>query len=305
MHTCNGVQVTLLALALFGPSAANAQGGVYRQKVDTSVTLERGGTLSVSVHAGSVTVSGTSGSTVRIQGTIERGDLELRARSSIVAISTNQEGPRGGRADLQISLPTGTRVVMEGFSAPFSVTGVKGEVKLETLSGTVQVSDAVGKVNVSSVSGSIDVKQVKGDVWAEAVSGRLDLTDIEGDIESESVSGRITMSGATSRLVRAETVSGSIGYSGTFDPGGNYVFKSHSGRLTLGLPADAGATVSLETFSGNVDSEFPVTLEAGTTRGGHESRFEFRIGTGRSRIVAETFSGDIRIQRSTTRDNRE
>jgi hypothetical protein len=74
----------------------------------------------------------------------------------------------------------------------------------------------------------------------------------------------------------------------------------------MGIPADAGAIVSLETFSGNVDSDFPVTLESGRSRSGHESRFEFRVGKGGARIVAETFSGDIRIQRSTTTpDNRE
>lgn len=306
MHTSNNaVRLTLLAAALIAPSSARGQTGAYSQKVDTSVALERGGTLSVSLHAGSVNVVGTTGSTVRIRGTIERGDMDLRARSTSVAISIEQDGSRGGRADLQIAVPTGTRVVMEGFSTPFSVIGVRGEAKIESLSGSVHVSDAVGKVNVASVSGNIDVKRVKGDLRAEAVSGRVDLTDIEGDIESESVSGRVTISGAVSRLVRAETVSGAVGYSGTFDPGGNYVFRSHSGSLTLGLAADAGATVSLETFSGNVDSEFPVTLETGSSRSGHESKFEFRIGNGRSRIVAETFSGDIRIQRSTTRDQRE
>jgi hypothetical protein len=38
---------------------------------------------------------------------------------------------------------------------------------------------------------------------------------------------------------------------------------------------------------------------------GHESRFQFKIGNGRSRIVLETFSGDIKIQRSTNSDNKE
>lgn len=98
---------------------------------------------------------------------------------------------------------------------------------------------------------------------------------------------------------------GAIGYSGAIEPAGNYVLKSHSGRLSLGLPANAGATVSLQTFSGNVDSDFPVTMEAGVSRMGHESRFEFRIGNGRTRIVTETFSGDIRIQRSTNSNDRE
>ena len=303
----NHVRVALLvAAALLAPAVAEAQqSSPYRERVDTSFTIERGGTLSVSVYSGRVNVVGGSGSTVRVRGSVEKGELDLRARPTSVTISTQPEGPHGGRADLDITVPTGTRVVLEGFSAPFSVRGVKGEAKVETLSGSIVVSDAVGRVNVGAVSGNIQVSQVKGDVRAEAVSGWVELADIDGDIESESVSGRILMTGATSKSVRAETVSGSISYSGTFEPAGNYIVKSHSGRLTLGMPPGAGATVSLETFSGNVDSDFPVTLESGTSRSGHESKFEFRIGNGGSRIVAETFSGDIRIQRSTTRDNRE
>ncbi|MEO8578346.1 MAG: DUF4097 family beta strand repeat-containing protein [Gemmatimonadales bacterium] len=301
------VRVALLvAVGLMAPAAAEAQeNNAYRERVDTSVTMEKGGTLSVSVYSGRVSVTGASGSTVHIRGTVERGEMDFRARPTSVTISTQQEGPHGGKADLDITVPTGTRVVLEGFSAPFTVRGVKGEAKVESLSGNVIVSDAVGRVNVGVVSGNIQVDRVKGDLRAEAVSGYLELTDIDGDIEAESVSGRIIMTGASSKSVRAETVSGSVGYSGTFDPSGSYTLKSHSGRVTMGLPADAGATVSLETFSGNVDSDFPVTLESGTSRSGHESRFEFRIGNGRSRIIAETFSGDIRIQRSTTRDNRE
>lgn len=297
-------RVALTVASLLAPAVVGAQ-SYDRQRVDTSLTLERGGTVSVSVYSGRVNVTGTSGSTVRVQGGLDRGDLEIRGRSSSVSITADPARPQAGRVDLDISVPIGTRVVLEGFSVPFSVRGVKGEVNIESLSGDVVVSDAVGKVNVETVSGNIDVRQVDGDVRADAVSGRVELTDIDGDIESESVSGRIMMNRAKSKSVRAETVGGSVTYNGTFDPTGNYVFKSHSGRLTMGLPADAGATVSLETFSGNVDSDFPVTLESGNSRNGHESRFEFRIGNGRSRIVAETFSGDIRIQRGTTMTDRE
>jgi hypothetical protein len=299
-------RAAILALGVLASAGAvQAQDYSSPERVDTTLTIDRGGTLSVSVYAGRVNVVGTSGSQVRIRGTVERGEMQLRARPSSVSISTESEGPHGGRADLDISVPTGTRVVLEGFSAPVTVRGVKSETKVETLSGNVQVTDAVGRVNVESVSGSIDVNGVEGDVRAESVSGRVELANINGDIEGESVSGRFMMTRAKSKSVRVETVSGSISYSGTFDPAGNYVLKSHAGRLTLGLPADAGATLSLETFSGNVDSDFPVTLESGLSRMGHESKFELRIGNGRTRIVVETFSGDIRIQRGTTGDNGE
>jgi len=291
---------------LLGVTATgSAQDSGFRDRVDTTVSLDRGGTVSVSIYSGRVNVIGGSGSQVRVRGTVDRGELQVRERSSSVSITVEPGGHRGGNAEFDITVPMGSQVILEAFSAPLSIRGVKGAARVQSLSGSIRVADAVGTVTAESVSGNVEVTQVDGDVRAEAVSGRVDLANIDGDITSESVSGRIMITGARAKSVSAETVSGSVSYDGTFDPAGNYVFKSHSGRITLAMPADAGATVGLETFSGNVDSDFPVTLESGSSRRGHESKFEFRIGNGRSRVVIETFSGDIRIQRGTGRINRE
>jgi DUF4097 and DUF4098 domain-containing protein YvlB len=289
------------------PAAARtAAAQVYYapQRVDTTLTLERNGTLRVSVYAGRISVTGASGTNVHVKGTVERGELEARARLGSVTLSMD-ENPSRSRADLDITVPTGTNVILEGFSTGFTVRGVKGEAKIESLSGSVVVSDPVGLVQVDAVSGSVEVSQAQGDVQAESVSGSVTVAGVDGNVEAESVSGRVSITEAKSKSVRAETVSGSITYSGTIEPTGNYVFKSHSGRLTLAVPDNAGATVSLQTYSGNVDSDFPVTLETGTTQVGHESRFEFRLGNGRARIVLETFNGNIRIQRGLTRANQE
>jgi DUF4097 and DUF4098 domain-containing protein YvlB len=220
-------------------------------------------------------------------------------------VSLEPDRGHGGRAELELSVPIGTNVILESFSGPLSVSGVKGEVKLEALSGDLKINDAVGTVAAEAVSGNIDIGKVDGNVRAEAVSGSVVVADVNGDIATESVSGRINILRAKSKSARAETVSGSIGYTGTIDPMGNYVFKTHSGRLTLGIPASASASVSLETFSGTVDSDFPVTMETGISQNGHESRVRFRIGDGRARVVLETFSGNIIIQRGTNIDNRE
>lgn len=305
MRNLGNLRTALAALALCVSARSASAQAEYRERIDTTVTLDRGGTLSVSMYAGRANVTGTSGSQVRIRGTADRDDLTIRARSSSVSLSMEPGGHRGGNADLDITVPFGTRVVLEGFSTPFSVRGVKGEASVQTMSGSVAVSDAVGNVSVESVSGRIDVTGVSGDLSAESVSGRVTLTDVDGDITTESVSGSITIARANSRTVRAETVQGSVTYDGSIDPSGNYAFTTHAGTVTLAVPPNAGATVTLETFSGTVDSDFPVTMESGTSRRGHESKFEFRIGDGRSRIVLETFSGDIKIQRGSGRANQE
>jgi DUF4097 and DUF4098 domain-containing protein YvlB len=298
---CAGV----VALTLAGVSRrASAQDFIAPARVDTTLAMEKNSTLRVSVYTGRVSVTAGSGSSAHITGTVDRGELEVRSRLGGVTVNMD-ENPSASRATLAITVPAGTNVILEGFSTSFSVRGVKGEAKIESLSGGVEVTDAVGLVQVEAVSGSVDISRVDGDVHAEAVSGILTIAGVDGDVDAESVSGRVSITGARSKSVRAETVGGSILYSGSIEPMGNYVFRSHAGRITLGVPADAGATVNLQTFSGNVDSDFPVTLESGTTRMGHESRYEFRLGSGRSRIVLETFSGDIRIQRGTGRDSQE
>ncbi len=299
----------MLLLCALASSARAQQTGFradrYEEPVDTAVTLDRPGTVSLSIFSGRVDVRGGSGSQVRVRGSTERGGLSFDASASSVRISVEPDGRSRGGAELSIIVPTGTRVVIEGQSASASVLGVRGEVAVETVSGSVQVEDAVGKVKAETVSGSVLISRVVGDVIAEAVSGRVEITNVTGDIDGESVSGRITITGAKSKLVRAESVNGRLAYSGTIEPTGTYKFTSHSGTLTLALPSDVGATFSLETFSGNVDSDFPVTLQSGSNARHHDNRFDFKIGNGRARIFAETFSGDIRIQRGSSRDNEE
>ncbi len=306
MKTSGILCVAIAAVTALGPlHKVGAQNDRYREKFDTTVALDRGGAVSISVYSGHVNVIGVAGSQVRVRGIVDRGELKFDSHSGSVRMQIEPDRRHGGNADLDLTVPTGTRVSIEGFSAPYSVKGVKGAVRLQSMSGNVEVTDAVGRVAIETVSGNIAVTNVDGDVRAEAVSGRLDLSNINGDIESESISGHVWVTAAKSRSVRAETVSGSVSYSGTVDPTGTYTFRSNSGRVTLAVPADVGATVSLETFSGNVDSDFPVTLGSGTNRMGHDSKFEFKIGNGRARMTLESFSGNIRIQRGTGRDNQE
>ena len=119
------------------------------------------------------------------------------------------------------------------------------------------------------------------------------------------MSGNVRLVGVQSKDVRTETVSGDIVYTGSIEPGGKYSFESHSGTLRLNIPRGAGAQFSVETFSGDVSTDFPVTTvpDGGSGRR-REGRMEFTIGDGRARVTAQTFSGRIVIDSgsdSTTR----
>jgi DUF4097 and DUF4098 domain-containing protein YvlB len=97
-------------------------------------------------------------------------------------------------------------------------------------------------------------------------------------------------------------VSGNILYTGSIDAGGKYDFESHSGTIRLNIPRTAGANVSVETFSGDITTDFAAVRQP-TGRSRQGGNFQFTIGDGRARISAQTFSGTIVInhQDSTTR----
>ena len=79
-------------------------------------------------------------------------------------------------------------------------------------------------------------------------------------------------------------------------------FHSHSGDIRLGIPESSSAQFSVETFSGSLDSEFPITLQPGQRSTGRPRRFEFTLGKGGARVTAESFSGDIVLARRARRE---
>src|SRR6185437_1436881 len=117
------------------------------------------------------------------------------------------------------------------------------------------------------------------------------------DADVSSVSGDLDLRGMTAKVVRAKTTSGDVTYDGTVDPAGRYELTSHSGDLRLHIPRTTSAQLSVSTWNGDIDSEFPITLEPGEHGIGSAmaKHFTFAIGGGAARISADTFSGDVTI----------
>jgi DUF4097 and DUF4098 domain-containing protein YvlB len=266
--------------------------------------LSRNGTVEVRLRSGEIIVTGAGAlragrNEVRVRGTSERGVLRVDASPSHIEIGDRSVRGHGGDTRVEVSVPEGTRLTVSGQSADVSIRGVRGEVDVSTMSGDLVIDDASMRVEFESVSGDVQVSRVQGNLRGEAVSGEVDVTDVSGDVDLETVSGDLTLHNVRSRSVRAETMSGSVEFEGRTETGGRYDFSSHSGDVRLLLPAAVGAMISVETFSGSIDSDFPITLQPGQR---HGKQFEFRVGDGGARIEASSFSGGIYIQRGTGRE---
>jgi DUF4097 and DUF4098 domain-containing protein YvlB len=311
-------QISFGRLALFAgvaatiPLSAGAQNYRVRTQVDTTVGLDRGGAVDLSLVSGKIRVTGWDRPDVKISASIESGLLRFDANPSRVSLSVDQsEDDRGrgrhnvGEARYDVSVPRGSRLILEAVSGDIIASGSQGEIEATSVSGDVDVTDGVRSVSAESVSGSVHAARITGNLRSETVSGDLRAETVSGNVEANSVSGTVRLIEIQSKDVRAETVSGDIAYRGSIEAAGRYSLEAHSGTLRLNIPRGAGAQFSIETFNGDVSSDFPITI-GGNQGGGrrHNGRMEFTIGDGRARVTLQTFSGSIIINTgsdSTTR----
>lgn len=300
-----------IAAALLAAAPLLAQGrrdrgddfDMEQSKLDTTVALNASGTVDLSLISGEIRVTSWDRNQVRIVATSESGTLDLESSPSRVTLSMRSEGRHGnvGDAQYQVTVPATARLLLRTVSGEITSRG-GAELEAHTVSGDLSVSDVKGRTTLETVSGELTGTGISGNVRANSVSGDVTLNTITGDIDAETVSGDVELTDVRSSSVRASSTSGDAHYQGTVDSKGRYDFQSHSGDVRLVLPANIGAQLSIETFSGDIDSDFPMTLLPGAQRSsGRPRHMEFRIGNGGAVISATTFSGDVTIERGSGR----
>lgn len=274
------------------------------ERIDTTFTFSRSGIVDLTSMAGDIIVTGWSRGEARVRATAERGRLRWSFSSSRLTIETESyRGGRNGDTRYEVSVPEGVRVILHSTSGDLTARGTRGSVDASTNGGDIEVVDATD-VELVTLSGDITASRLRGVVEATTVSGSAELQDLESrSVRVESTSGDVVLAGVRSKDVTGSTVSGEVSYRGTIESGGQYEFNSHSGNVTLDIPANVSARFSVETFSGELDAGgFPVTLQPDRNRQGRSSRrLEFTLGSGDARVIAETFSGNVELRRDTRR----
>lgn len=258
--------------------------------LDTTVTFDARGAVMVTCPQGAVIVTGSDRNEIKVRARTESGAIRFTSNGMRATLEpASGRGCNDGR--FEITVPAGVRVSARSWSGSVSVKGVHGDLETRTQSADVDIRDA-GRIDVESLSGDVTIQGVNGESMIHTVSGDIALGAARGDVEIETVSGDIDLQDVVAKQIRTHTTSGDVEFSGQILPDGRYEYNTHSGEIRLALPADVGAQLSIATFNGGIESDFPITLRAGD----HENkRLNFTLGQGTARISAETFSGDITL----------
>jgi hypothetical protein len=297
------------------------QGPEFTDSFAKTVRLGRSGTFELSNVAGDITITGGGGDDVRIQAVkrvrrqnesdaralLREIDIQVIERTGLVEVRTELPRRRnvGAAVDYTIALPSGANVDVRTVSGTVRVSNVRGELRAESISGDVTAASVARVRTLKSLSGNIEVNDAEGDeMAANTASGSVKARNVKArTLEFESVSGDIQFTDAQSDRVMLKTISGNIEYGGRLARSGRYEMASHSGNVRIVPVGSIAFDLEASTFSGDVRSDFPLTLRGGgpgnNFTGGRGPRLNRTIrgsiGEGGALLSIRSFSGNVVI----------
>lgn len=239
-------------------------GGEWRRSayVDYHIVVPEKIQLNISSTSGDVIISDISGG-VEVNAT--SGDLRIKRIKGDLDLNTTS-------GDVQISAIEGD-VIVSGTSSDLEMFDITGNVDIGSVSGNISVEDIIGQVKVDNTSGDISLKEIKGSIEATTVSGSMIIDQIEGGLHLESSSGDTEVKTKIS-----------LPY--------EYYVETVSGYIHFLLPEDSEAEVKLETTSGSLDCELPLTLSSIS-----RNLLKGELGKGGPQMNLITTSGDIGVRK--------
>jgi DUF4097 and DUF4098 domain-containing protein YvlB len=256
------------------------------------------GIVSIENMAGSVKVVGWDKSEVQVRGSIgDGGELSFTGGGKRTHVEIESDrNPMGVKSDLEVFVPAGSSVEVEGFQASISVAGVVGAVTAETVNGSISHSGAARQVELQSVNGSIDVAKASGRVQAEAVNGSVVLKDVSGDLEASTVNGKLHVIGGAYDRVQIESVAGNVRFDAGLSSRATLSIETVSGPVELLLPGNVSAEFQVSSFSGAIANELGPAAEK-RHKWTPQTEISFSTGSAGARITIETLSGAIQIRK--------
>ena len=188
----------------------------------------------------------------------------------------------GGAIDIDIALPSRSRVKAAAASADVRAEGEFADCHVSTASGNLDVDHIQGNLKAATGSGSITMQAVTGNVSVAAASGSATIGELDGELVFKAASGDLSVA----RLrggVRAKTASGSVTVA-TAVRGAISAFTS-SGEVGVGVAHGTAARLDLITGSGAVTN----LLEPADGPAEDDDTLLIQVRTG---------SGDIEIHRA-------
>ena len=307
--------VFLASILFLAALASTSFAAEVKEEVKETFSLVKDGSVSVENVAGEITVHAWNENKVQMIATkcaraftkdraeelLEAIEINIIAEADSLDIDTHfpwweKLNPHSSvEVDYELWVPLSAEVIAESVSGSIEVVERENDIWARTVSGTVEIRGIVGDVEAKTTSGAIEIRAAQGEsILADSTSGEVRLEEVVGIVEVRSVSGRVRIADSKGAAKSVRTTSGDIWVElkELDEAVSSMLFTSVSGDVTLLLPQGTSADIEARTTSGQIRSEFAVTVEGEmktrTLRG--------TIGEGGVKVTFKTVSGNITLE---------
>ena len=281
-----------------------AAGNAAAETVDQTRPAAAKGVVSIDNLSGSVHVTGWSRKEVQVKGTlgeeveklIFEGEGERTRIEVDIPEHVNHRNSKSIESHLEVSVPAGSDVRIEGVNLEIAIAGVAGELDLQSVNGSVVANGKPEEIEISTVNGTITLNAAAGKTHLDAVNGAIEVTGGSGELQASCVNGRIEIREGNFDEVTCSTVSGDVVWSASLNDRGSLGLETHSGSVLVELPRGIDADFDVSTFSGHIVNELgPEAKRTSEYAPGYE--LHFTLGSGSAEIDISSFSGDITVRK--------
>jgi DUF4097 and DUF4098 domain-containing protein YvlB len=303
------VIVAAAALLVALPAFAQDRRGDETERISRQFKIGATGRLTLSNISGEIVLTAGSGDEVTLEAVKRtrgaRSELasvviEIDERPGRVDIRTRHTG-RSDRAsvDYTVSVPRGAAVDLSSISGNVRATNLQGPLRAQSISGAVVLSESSNVEVAKSISGDVELSgsMPEARLTASTVSGRVRAHDVKArGLSLSAISGDVEVTNVEAERLEGKSVSGNFVFAGVVARNARYEFSTHSGNVRLTLGGGAGFEVTANTFSGDIQSDVPVSVnDVQSRRSGRSVRAV--VGDGGASVSVSTFSGNIVIRR--------
>ncbi len=154
------------------------------------------------------------------------------------------------------------------------------DIELSSIEGEVEIDNTSGKTQGEFLFGPVTIRQPQGEINLRWVEGNINIKSSSAAIAIEQSRGAIDLMTLTSDVkIRTE-----------LDSPRDYFVETGSGSITFLIPEASSGVLTVETQSGEVRSEMPVTVKSVS-----RNRLVGEFGRGGPTISLSSISGDVTV----------
>lgn len=212
-----------------------------------------------------------------------------------------------GNVDYRITAPAFAKITIHADAAQIELTSIDGDVsienghgriKVESLFGSLKIRQTSGDIELANIEGVIDVETKSGGTRGEFLIGEVTLNQAEGEVDLKWVEGDIRIKSVSATIqirqlrgaIDLENKDGDVYIQTDLNSPRDFFVRTGSGAIRFSVPEKSAGTLKIETKSGVISTEIPISVEAMTA-----NQLKGVFGRGGTQIELRSTSGDVTL----------